>query len=173
MRSVVSINRESDGYFQSGWSRVFDSTEKSLAVLRDVKNIKATKHPEDLRFYPFTWGVIIERRLNQSVIWDVCINVVQKITDAVILERVKKHVFVILKSLIPEYTYEPILLDELDRKWVVYSGSSYSEITIACNIDNEDAARLWMGEQMIAKCINEIVGSLYIKQNYKKTPLTA
>ncbi|MBL4636206.1 MAG: hypothetical protein JKY56_20265 [Kofleriaceae bacterium] len=170
---VININRNSDGYFQSGWSRVFDSSAKPLSVLRDVESIKTTKHPEDLRFYPFTWGVIIERRLNQSVIWDVCINVVQKITDVVILERVKKHVFVILKSLIPEYTAEPILLNELENKWVVYSGSSYSEITIACNIDNEDAARLWMGEKMIPQCINEVVSSLYIKQNYKKTPLTA
>jgi len=174
MTNIVSIDKESLEYFKSKWSRVFNPNDHQLKTLRNIEKIKPTKHPEDLRYYPFTWGLVIERRLNRLVIWDICLNEVQKIVNSKIVEQVKSHIFVLLKNLIPEYTdEEPIMFDELSEKWVVYPGATFSEITISFKIEDEEAAREWMGAKMLATLINEVQQALYINQSMKQTPLTA
>lgn len=174
MTKIVSIDKGSLEYFESKWSRIFNPNDKQLRTLRNIGKIKHTKHPEDLRYYPFTWGVVIERRLNRLVIWDVCLNVVQKVVNTTTVEQVKRHIFVLLKNYIPEYTdEEPIMFDELSKKWAVYPGATFSEITISFRIEDEEAAREWMGAKMLSVLINEIQQALYINQSIKKTPLTA
>jgi len=174
MTDIVSINQESLEYFKSKWSRVFNPEDTALGNLRDIKKIKPTEHPDDLRYYPFTWGLVIERRLKNLVIWDICLNGVQKIVNTITIEQVKKHIFVLLKNVIPEYTdEEPILFNELKQKWVVYQGTQFSEITIGFKIENEEDAREWMGKKMLSLLIDEVIQALYINQSMKKNPLTA
>lgn len=171
---VLSINKQSVDYFQASWSRVFSKDDKKIATLRCLDGIKKTKHADDLRYYPFIWGVIIERRMESSVIWDICFYKVSKIKSAVTLEQVKKHIFVILEKLIPEYTdEEPIYFNAMKRKWGVYSGATFSEITVAFKIENEEAAREWMGRVMIAKILDQVQQALYIHQDTQRAPLTA
>mgnify|MGYP003385773258 FL=1 len=174
MTKIISINKQSEDYFQANWSRVFSKEDMKIVGLRNLEGIKETKHADDLRYYPFTWGVIIERRMELSVIWDVCLYQVNKVKNALTIEQVKKHIFVILEKLIPEYTdEEPIYFNAMKRKWVVYPGATFSEITVAFKVENEDAARQWMGEVMIAKILDQVQQALYIPQDSQKSPLTA
>jgi len=174
MAQIIDINKEGIEYFNSEWSKVFNPNDIELRSLRQPSKIKPTKHPEDLRYYPFTWGVVIERRLSQLVIWDICLNKVQKISSSTVVEQVKSHIFVLLKNIIPEYTdEEPIMFNELSSKWVVYPGAKFSEITVGFKIEDEDIARKWMGSVMLASLVNEVLQAIYISQNDKKTPLTA
>lgn len=174
MDKIVSIDKKKIDYFQSNWSREFRKEDEVLANIRGLNNIKPTKHAADLRYYPFTWGIIVERRTIDSILWDICLHRVQKITNAQTIRQVKKHIFVILEKLIPDYTdEEPIYFSEKLDTWAVYPGATFSEITVAFRAEKEESARQWMGEVMIATVIGQVLEALYIHQNIEQTPLTA
>ncbi len=174
MENVVSIDRESNEYFQTGWSRPFDIGDARLSNIRALDSIDRTPHADDTRFYPFNWGVIIERRLKKVIVWDFCIDSVQKLRNLQLLEQVKKHIFIILQNIMPEHVgHESFLLEDSSNRWMVYKGNSYSEFSIGVLVEHEDDARAWMGSDMLPNLIYEVIRSLYINNGEIKTPLTA
>ena len=101
--------------------------------------------------YEFSWGHILERRVNQFILWDICLThlLTRFHRRGLRLRDLQKVVFEAIEVEIDCAAREPVMAVGLVTGWMVYPGTAIGVFTVVVHFAAEDKARQWVIETLI------------------------
>ena len=102
--------------------------------------------------YEFPWGHILERRVNQYVVWDFCLShlLLQYLQAGKRLEDCQKQVFKVLERKFDCTTRDVVTLVSLAKAWQLCPSSSVGIFSQVAHFTAEQAAREWVVAELLA-----------------------
>lgn len=97
--------------------------------------------------YTFAWGHILERRCDNHIDWDFCLeSLLERYHQHhLLLKDLQQATFLVLEATLPgmvAYEREPAAADR--QGWRLYQGTVISAFTLRCHFSREAEARHWL-----------------------------
>jgi hypothetical protein len=148
--------------------------KQTLGILEEYGLIKCTRLTKMTNNYPlltqyqedqgyeFTWGNILEFRVNEFIIWDYCFNHLfsQYLQSGKCLSDMQRVAFSELGKVIDCTTRDIIPVLSMEHGWQFIPCSTVGAFTQAIHFSQEQEARDWTIKHLLTTRLPEIVGKL-------------
>ena len=109
--------------------------------------------------FVFDWGHIVERRLDNQVLWEFCLD---RLLDGFhqkgqLLVHLQQSTLNLLETLFPELIAYDREDTDVHQPWLFYPGGSVSVFAIRCHFTREQEARPWLFDVFIPSLLPEIL----------------
>lgn len=139
----------------------------ALLVERDLDTVYGSNHEfepsegllahlDALEGYPFAWGWLIERRVDNQLIWAFCLDALltRCHSRGMRLPLLQLIVFEELKRLMPAWVAEDWAVNSTQLAgWKFYVGSDLSALILRCHFSDETAARDWLSDTFLPQTL--------------------
>lgn len=110
--------------------------------------------------YGFAWGHILERRCDNHIVWDFCLEALLERyhQQRLLLNDLQLATFKVLESTLPDrigYEWEPAAAYR--QGWRLYQGSVISAFTLRCHFSRETEARHWLATEFLTRVLPEVL----------------
>lgn len=130
--------------------------ERNLDTLYGSYPMQTTEGSElsldNLEGYLFAWGLIVERRVDNQILWEFCLEALLSRchTKGFRHRFLQIAVFDALKQLMPDWVAEDWAVNSTQLAgWKFYAGSSFSSLILRCHFSDEAAARTWLSDKFL------------------------
>jgi len=113
----------------------------------------------DAHGYVFSWGHILERRVNQFVIWDFCLThlLSRYLSRGLRLRHLQRIVFAEIEAELDCTSRDPAMAVALIGGWAIYPGTAVGAITQVVHFTSESEARDWTAQILIDKVLPKAI----------------
>jgi len=107
----------------------------------------------------FSWGHILERRVNQFVIWDFCLThlLSRYLSRGLRFRDLQRVVFAEIEAGVECTSREPVMAVGLIGGWAIYPGTAVGAITQVVHFASESEARDWTAQILIDKVLPKAI----------------
>lgn len=123
---------------------------------QDPKGIRGIKHVyQDAQGVVFSWGHILERRINQYVIWDYCLIPLlnRYLGRGLHLSHLQQQVFTVIEKHVNRTTRDVISTVAITEGWTFCPGTAISAVTQVVHFTAEREARDWTAERLLEQVL--------------------
>ena len=106
----------------------------------------------DAQGFSYAWGQLLERRMDNQVLWDFCLEALLDRCHhhGLLLSHLQVAVLSELEAVLPELIgYEWEASQAYRYGWRFYPGTVISAVTLRCHFSREQAARRWLSETFL------------------------
>jgi hypothetical protein len=138
------------------------SLEKSTRLTKMTNDYPPLTQYKEAEGYEFTWGNILERRVNEFIVWDYCFNhlLSQYLQNGKRLSDMQRAAFSELEKAIDYTTRDIIPVLSMEHGWQFIPCSTVGAFTQVIHFTREEEARDWTIKHLLTTRLPEIVGKL-------------
>ena len=119
-------------------------------------NVPPLAHYINAQGYCFAWGHILERRSDNHIDWDFCLeSLLERYhQQQLLLKDLQQASFTVLEASLPDRVgYDREAAAIYRQGWCLFQGSAVSAFTVRCHFSRETEARNWLSSPFLSRLL--------------------
>ncbi len=129
------------------------TNDKSSSPMKEYANAEG---------FEYSWGHILERRVDKYIVWDFCFShlLTHYHRNGKRLHDLQRAFFSSLEKTVPITTYDIVPVLSMEEGWKIIPCSTVGAFTMVVHFTQEKAAREWAAYDLLCEAIPKIIKEL-------------